>query len=101
MRKGELFAELVPDDERETEAEEEVGEGEVEDEDVPRRPHGLAPHHSGNYQEIVQNWYLENVSQIRHISITKLIAERSFYFAFPLGKISTTKKFDIDIYLLI
>ena len=85
MRKGELFAELVPDDERETEAEEEVGEGEVEDEDVPRCPHGLAPHYSGYYQEIVQNWYLEKVSQIRYISITKLIVYRrkEFLFHFP------------------
>ena len=47
LRKGELFAELVFDDEGETEAEEEVREGEVEDEDVPRCPHGLAPHHDG------------------------------------------------------
>ena len=55
LRKGELFAELVFDDEGETEAKEEVREGEVEDEDVPRRPHVLAPHHGGYNQEIVQN----------------------------------------------
>ena len=94
MREGKCFAELVLDGEGQRDGKDEVGEGEVEDEEVPRRPHGLAPHYSGYYQEIVQNWYLEKVSQIRYISITKLIVYRrkEFLFRFPFRENFNNKK---------
>ena len=56
LGKGELFAELVLDDEGETEAEQEVGEGQVEDKDVPAGPHGLIGDHGADNHHVVHNY---------------------------------------------
>lgn len=55
LGEGELFAELVLDDEGETEAEQQVGEREVEDEDVPSGPHGLVGDHRKQNHQVVYN----------------------------------------------
>ena len=55
LGKGELFAELVLDDEGEAEAQQEVGERQVEDEDVPAGPHGLVGDHGTDDHHVVHN----------------------------------------------
>ena len=55
LGKGELFAEFVLDDEGEAEAEQEVGERQVEDEDVPPSPHCLVRDHGRENQYVVHN----------------------------------------------
>ena len=55
LGEGELFAELVLDDEGEAEAEHQVGEREVEDEDVPAGPHGLVGDHGKENHHVVHN----------------------------------------------
>ena len=55
LGKGELFAELVLDDEGETEAEQEVGESQVEDKDVPAGPHGLVGDHGTDDHHVVHD----------------------------------------------
>ena len=52
---GELFAELVLDDDGEAEAEQQVGERKVEDEDVPAGPYGLVGDHGRNNHHVVHN----------------------------------------------
>ena len=55
LGEGELLAELVLDDEGEAEAEHQVGEREVEDEDVPAGPHGLVGDHGKENHHVVHN----------------------------------------------
>ena len=55
MREGELFWKFGHDEEREAESQQKVGEGEVEDEDVPGRPHLLVPQHGGHHHRVAHN----------------------------------------------
>ena len=55
LMEGELFAELVQDDEGEAESKHEVRTGQVEDEDVPPGPHGLVGDHSRHDHQVITN----------------------------------------------
>ena len=55
LGEGELFAELVQDDEGEAEAQQEVRTRQVEDEDVPPCPHGLVGDHGTDDHEVIDN----------------------------------------------
>ena len=50
---GELFTELVKDDEGEAEAQQEVRTRQVEDEDIPPGPHCLVSDHSEHDHQVV------------------------------------------------
>ena len=52
---GELFTELVQDDEGEAEGQQEVRTRQVEDEDVPPGPHRLVSDHSGHHHQVITN----------------------------------------------
>ena len=55
MREGELFWKFGHDEEREAESQQKVGEGEVEDEDVPSRPHLLVTQHGVHNHWVAHN----------------------------------------------
>ena len=56
LGEGELFAELVLDDEGQAQAKQEVREGEVEDEHVSASPHYLVGHHGNENHHVVHNY---------------------------------------------
>ena len=73
LGKWEGFAELVLDDEGEAKTEDEVGEGEVEDEDVPGRPHLLVPQHSGHDYRVAHNCNLEFFCRLLFMLLSNVI----------------------------
>ena len=56
LGEGELFAELVLDDEGKAQAEQQVGARQVEDKDVPAGPHGLVGYQGTDNHHVVHNW---------------------------------------------
>ena len=55
LGEGELFAELVLDDEGKAQAEQQVGARQVEDKDVPAGPHGLVGYQGTDNHHVVHN----------------------------------------------
>ena len=55
LMEGELFTELVQDNEGEAEGQQEVRTRQVEDEDVPPGPHRLVSDHSGHDHQVITN----------------------------------------------
>ena len=55
MREGKCFAELVLDGKGQRDGKDEVGEGEVEDEDIPGWPHLFVFDNSENDQTVAHN----------------------------------------------
>ena len=72
LREGELFAELVLDDEGEAQAEQEVRESEIKDEDVTACPHCLVGHHGNENHHVVHNYDLKKHGNIMCLSYFKL-----------------------------
>ena len=55
LMEGELFAELVQDDEGQAEAQHEVRTRQVKNKDVPSCPHGLVGDHSRHDDQVITN----------------------------------------------